>query len=146
VSRPFVIIGATSITAGGVVAAATRPLAIELGSWLAAFLVLVAGVAQLALGVGQGWFAATAPPVRRVTAEVTAWNAGAGLTVAGTLTERPIVTSVGAAAVVTALVLFLRTTRGGGVRPAWLANVYRGVITVVLVSTPIGQVLAWTRH
>ena len=44
--RPFLLIGSLCTIAGGLVAAVTRPTGFVLGSWTAAFLVLVGGVAQ----------------------------------------------------------------------------------------------------
>ena len=43
---PFVLVGSVCIVAGGLVAAVSRPSGFELGSWLAAYLVLVGGVAE----------------------------------------------------------------------------------------------------
>jgi hypothetical protein len=145
-ARGFVVVAATGIVAGGVVAAVTHPTGFELGSWLAAFLVLVVGVAQLALGAGQAWLAGAAPSRATVRAELVAWNLGALLTIVGTLASAPVVTTLGGPAIVAALVLFLRGAGVGapsGGRPALL---YRSIVVVVLLSTPIGLVLAWARR
>ena len=45
------VVSASSL--GGAVAAVSDPFSFEQGSWLAAFLVLVGGVVQIALGAGQ---------------------------------------------------------------------------------------------
>ena len=45
------------VVAGGLVAAVTGPLRLEHGSWAAAYLVLVGGVAQGALGIAQYFLA-----------------------------------------------------------------------------------------
>jgi hypothetical protein len=145
-ARPFLVIGSASITAGGVIAAVTRPTGFELGSWLAAFLVLVGGVAQVALGVGQAWMANELPPPATVTAEVAAWNLGLVATIIGSLASAPIVTAVGAVATVVALVLFFRGVGSGAIGARWSRMLYRGVIAVVLISTPVGLALAWVRH
>ena len=144
-ARPFVVIGCTSIVAGGVVAAVTRPIGFELGSWLAAFLVLVGGVAQIALGAGQAWMAGTPPRPATVAIETVAWNLGIVATIVGSIASAPIVTAAGAVAVVAGLVLFLRGVQDA-TGPRGPRLLYRGVIVVVLISTPIGLVLAWTRH
>lgn len=140
---PFFGIGSLSIIAGGFVAAVTRPTGFDLGSWLAAFLVLVGGVAQLVLGLGQAWMAAEHPRPSVVAAEILLWNIGMALTVVGSLTSIPVVTTIGAPLVIAALVLFLLGVRNaiGGVR--WPLLLYRSVTVIVLVSTPIGVVLAW---
>jgi hypothetical protein len=145
-ARPFIVVGFVSITTGGVIAAVTRPTGFELGPWLAAFLVLVGGVAQIALGVGQAWMADQPPGSAAVTAEVASWNLGLVATIVGSLASAPLVTAVGAAAIVVALALFLRGVGNGATNVRWPRLVYRGVIAVVLISTPIGLALAWVRH
>lgn len=146
VARPFVVVGFASITVGGVIAAVTRPTDFELGSWLAAFLVLVGGVVQIALGVGQAWMADQPPRSAAVTAEVASWNLGLAATIVGSLASAPLVTAVGAVAIVVALVLFLRGVGSGANTARWPPLLYRGVIAVVLISTPVGLALAWVRH
>jgi hypothetical protein len=144
--RPFLLIGALCIVSGGLVAAVTRPTGFDLGSWLAAFLVLVGGVAQIALGVGQAWLSDEPPRPTAVTAEVTAWNLGVAATIIGSLVPAPILTTLGGIASVVALVLFLRGVRKAESGAKWARTVYRGVAAVVLVSTPVGLALAWIRH
>ncbi|HRW41812.1 MAG TPA: hypothetical protein P5193_09740, partial [Microthrixaceae bacterium] len=75
-ARPFVVVGAVAVVAGGAVAAVTRPTGFELGPWLAAFLVLVGGVAQIALGAGQAWVADRVPASATVRSELAVWNVG----------------------------------------------------------------------
>ena len=59
------VAGGAAIIAGGIVAAVTDPAGWEHGSWTAAFLVLVAGVAQIGLALGQVELAAV-PATPRV--------------------------------------------------------------------------------
>jgi hypothetical protein len=146
VAAPFLVVGAASVIAGGLVAAVTRPTGFEMGSWLAAYLVLVGGVAQIALGVGQAALAQLSPPSATVRAEVVSWNLGLGATMIGSLASLPVVTSLGAVATIAALVLFLRGVRGRATEARRWRLLYGGVILVVLVSTPIGLALAWARH
>jgi hypothetical protein len=145
-ARPFLLIGSLSIIAGGLVAAVTRPSGLELGSWTAAFLVLVGGVAQVALGTGQSWLAAQPPPARRVRAEVVFWNIGVTATIVGTLAATPIVTTMAGFALVAALGLFIATTKATS--SAWRSArvIYGALAGIVLVSIPIGLALAWSRH
>jgi hypothetical protein len=147
-ARPFVVIGATCIVAGGVVAALSRPTDFDLGPWLAAFLVLVGGVAQLALGGGQAWLAAQPPTHRRIVLEVATWNLGLAVTIVGSLAGVPVVTTLGGIAVLCALALFLDAVRHAGSTPrsSLARTLYTAVTAIVLVSTPIGLVLAWLRH
>ncbi len=142
--RPFLIVGCACIVSGGLVAAVTGPTDFELGSWLAAYLVLVGGVAQVALGLGQVVLAAPAPSPRMVVAEAALWNLGLVATITGSLVALPAVSTVGGAATMGALILFLVGVRGAGARP--VAVLYRVVVAVVLLSAPIGLVLAWVRH
>jgi hypothetical protein len=144
--RPFLLVGAASIVAGGVVAAVSRPSDFGNGPWLAAYLVLVVGMAQIALGGGQAWLAAAVPPTSLVRRELLAWNVGAVGVVVGTLTAVPVVTTVGGALSVAALVLFLGGVRQTGAVPAWARMTYRGIVTFVLLSIPVGLFMAWTRH
>lgn len=146
VIQPFLAVGAICIIAGGVVAAVARPTGFEMGSWLAAFLVLVGGVAQVALGVGQGWLAVIAPAPRTIYGELVVFNVGAALTVIGSLAAIPAVTTVGSLCVVAALVLFLRGVGGGTYRLRRPLLAYQLLVWFVLLSTPVGIVLAWIRH
>ena len=54
----LVDLGACGIVLGGLVAAVTGPLELEQGSWAAAYLVLVVGVAQVVVGLAPAFFAA----------------------------------------------------------------------------------------
>jgi hypothetical protein len=144
--RPFLVIGSVCTIAGGVVAAVTRPTGFELGSWLAAYLVLVGGVAQIALGVGQAWLADEPPRQTEVRAEVATWNLGVVATVVGSLVPAPIVTTLGGIASVLALGLFLAGVRKAGSASRWARILYRGVAAIVLTSIPVGLALAWIRH
>ncbi len=150
-ARPFVVVGAVAVVAGGAVAAVTRPTGFELGPWLAAFLVLVGGVAQIALGAGQAWVADRVPASATVRSELAVWNVGLAATMAGSLLPAPLLTALGAVAVLIALALFLSATRphhdaAAAVAPRWARILYPLGIVVVLISTPIGLVLSWTRH
>ncbi|MGZ4716615.1 MAG: hypothetical protein ACXWCB_07925 [Acidimicrobiales bacterium] len=145
-ARPFLLIGSLCTIAGGLVAAVTRPTGFVLGSWTAAFLVLVGGVAQIALGAGQAWLAEQPPPARRVRVEVVCWNTGVAATLVGTLAATPIITTVAGLALVPALALFIATTKApSSVRRSGRV-IYRALAGIVLVSIPIGLGLAWSRH
>lgn len=144
--RPFLVVGSVCIVAGGLVAAITRPTGFELGSWLAAYLVLVGGVAQIGLGVGQAWLAQAPPSGVEVRNEAVVWNLSVLATVVGTLLASPILTTVGGIALVVALGLFLAGVRATGGASRTVGAVYRGLTAIVLVSTPVGLVLAWVRH
>jgi hypothetical protein len=145
-AQVFVVVGVTWTTVGGLAAAVTRPLGWELGSWTAAFLVLVGGMAQVGLGVGQAWMGEVHPPARLRTTELVAWNAGVVLTVAGTFAGQPPVTSLGGVALAVALGSFLVATRERSARARGWQVAYRALVAVVLISIPIGLALSWLRH
>jgi len=113
---------------------------------LAAYLVLVGGVAQIGLGTGQAWLAEKPPSRAATVVELTTWNVGIVAVIIGTLVGAPIVTTIGAAASVAAIAQFLahsRATQHGYPR---LSMLYRGISAIVLVSSPVGIALAWIRH
>jgi hypothetical protein len=137
------LIASAGIVVGGVVAACSRPLGLTRGSWLAAFLVLVAGVAQIALNVGQVWLAEVLPSPASVRAQTIAWNGGVAATIVGNLTALIFVTAVGGFGIVVALALFLAAVHEGSGAPRWVRLSYVTLAATVLLSTPVGIVLAW---
>lgn len=135
--------GFVCIFAGGLVAAVTGPLAFEKGSWLAAYLVLVAGIAQLVLSKQRILLntAITAPPGLHL--RLTTWAVGNLLVMAGSHTRLPIIVDLGGITLVVALAAALvhsRTAQRRGL--AWIA---RAFYVALLVSIPIGLVLAQIR-
>lgn len=144
--RPFAVVGTLGIVAGGIVAAVSRPAGFGHGSWLAAYLVLITGVAQIALGGGQAWLDTDVPTSALVTRELVAWNVGAAGVVVGTLVDVPVVTTLGGLVTMAALALFLLGVRATGPAPRWAGLLYRAVAVIVLASIPIGLVMAWTRR
>lgn len=136
---PFVAVGAACVVAGGLVAAVTAPAPTEHGSWAAAYLVLVGGVAQIALALGQSWLAPAAPSRRLLAGEYVAWSLGNAAVLIGTLAEVPAVVDIGGALLVAALAIFAIAVRGG--RRHWALLVYRALVVLMLVSIPVGLVL-----
>ena len=147
VSWPLFAFGAIGVVSGGLVAAAIAPAPTEHGAWAAAYLVLVVGVAQIALSAGQAWLAADAPSSRVVMAEAACWNMANALVVAGTITNAHPVVYVGGALLVAALAIFASGVRGAApVRgKRWPVYVFRGLLALLLVSIPTGLVLATIR-
>ncbi len=149
----FAIMAAVGVVGGGLVSAVTRPLSWEHGSWAAAYLVLVVGVAQLLFGAGQAWLAARMPGPRWVAVELLCWNVGSGLVIAGAVVERPVLVDVGGVLLVVALACFIaavrerRHQRGGATSTVpsaavWGRRAYQLLALVILVSIPVGLVLA----
>lgn len=142
-ARTLIALGALGVIAGGLVAAVTGPMDWAKGSWTAAYLVLVVGVAQFVMGRlrpaggddGAGWV------------QVAGWNLGSLLVIGGTLVTTPLLVDLGSVLLVIALVLAMRAgSRGeaeGIPHPVGLA--YRALLLVLAVSIPIGMVLSHLR-
>lgn len=139
------MLGAASVIVGGVVAAVTSPLRLDHGSWAAAYLVLVNGVAQVALDRAQRALAVDRPSRAIVATELATWNLAGLAVIGGTLLRTPLVVDVGGVLLVIALALMIRTVRGRTAGPRWALWTYRLLLVIVLVSIPIGLVLARLR-
>jgi hypothetical protein len=140
--------GTGSIVLGGLVAAVTGPLDLAHGSWLAAYLVLVGGVAQCAMGRAQLRRPEATPP-RHGWAQFGCWNLGNVLVIGATLAGEPLVVDLGSVLLVIALAIALRAVRpdpaAGGV-PALIDRAYRALLLVLMVSIPVGMTLSHLRH
>ena len=163
----MVATGAGAVVLGGLVAALTGPLDLAHGSWAAAFLVLVCGVAQVAMGESRK----RQPPVRRrpprsgsasgwISGWISGWtsgwtqwgcwNSGGVAIIVGTLVARPWLVDLGSVLLFVALALALDATRtgerrAGGDSRLWFVT-YRVVLLVLAVSIPIGIALSHIRH
>lgn len=133
------------VVAGGLVAAVTGPLRLEHGSWAAAYLVLVGGVAQGALGIAQYFLAPQRFVGWKAVAELVAWNGASAAVIGGTLIGNPWVVDAGGALLVVSLALMFRTVQGRGPTSGWFSWGYRALLVVIAVSIPIGLVLAHLR-
>jgi len=145
VSWPLFAAGGAAIVAGGLVGAATAPSPSEKGSWAAAYLVLVAGVAQIGLGFGQAALSTATLSTRILGTETIGWNAANAAVIAGTLANVDSLVDTGGILLVATLATFATRVRGGeaafGGR-RWPAYVFRGLVVVLMISIPIGLVLA----
>jgi|GEM_PF-728902 len=135
----FATVGAAMVVAGGIVAAINSPAPFVHGSWLAAYLVLIAGVAQIGLGAGRAALPLVARGPRAARAELWLWNAGNAGVVAGVFLDAPAVVVAGSVALLAALASFAAGTRGAG-SPG--VAVYRLAIVVLTTSVFIGCALA----
>ena len=109
-------LGTALVVAGGLVAAVTGPLDLARGSWLAAYLVLVCGVAQCCLAAQDRVLHDAGASPARLRTTLAGWNLGNALVIAGTLAVAPVV-----------VVLF------------------RIGLGLLMVSIPVGLVLAHLR-
>jgi hypothetical protein len=133
-----------SIIAGGLVAAVTARAPSEKASWAAAYLVLVGGVATLGLALGRVFLSAERASGRSLATELTTWLAGNALVLAGTLVDLTWLVDVGGALLVVALALVVLGVRHGA-GPRWARGVFTALVVILLVSIPIGLVLARLR-
>jgi len=144
---PLLGVGAASVVAGGLAAAVTGPTDWSHGSWVAAFLVLVAGVTPIGIGVAQASLPITTPSAAFVAAQVVLWNVGCAAVVAGTLLSSPLTVAVGSGPLVAVLAMSVLALRGRPRAPRSVVLVgYRLLVLVVLASVPIGIVLAFARR
>jgi hypothetical protein len=138
------VTGGAAIIAGGLVAAVTGPTGWDHGSWVAAFLVLVTGVAQIGVGAAQAQLARTAPTVAYVATECGVWNGSCIVVIAGTLLSSPATVTAGSALLLVALGMSASAVRQSG--RSSLLRLYRTLLIGLLASTPIGIALAWARR
>ncbi|WP_445154723.1 hypothetical protein ACTWLI_00130 [Arthrobacter sp. Hor0625] len=135
--------GVGFIVLGGLVAAVAGPLHFDRGSWLAAYLVLVCGVAQCAISSQSRILgAAPLPPAQR-WALFGCWNTGNALVIVGALVSIPLITDAGGLLLVAGLAL-----AGAGTRHSqrlMMALLLRAFYLVLVVSVPVGLVLSHLR-
>lgn len=141
-ARPFLLTALAALLIAGFVAAAvahapTRPLV-----WMVAYLVLVAGVAQGVLGLGQALLPEQPPASRWRIAEWLLFNGGNTGVIAGTLLVSPALVAIGTALFVAALAAFLLGVRGAG--GGWLLQLFRAVLLVTGLGACVGLVLTLT--
>ena len=143
-AAPFVVSGAALVVIGGLVSAAAAPTASYHSSWAVAYIVLVAGVAQILLGLGQAVLTggSRTPTMRWV--QLCCWNIGNALVLAGTLLDVPVLLYLGCVALILTLALVLHAI--AHVRSSRLLWTVRAVVAVLLVSIPTGIVLQAVAH
>ena len=140
--RPFLVLGSVGVVLGGLLAAVTGPLALPMGSWAAADLVLVVGVGQIVLAGGQAFVGGSELASWRVWSEVMAWNLGSGIVLVGGMPGIPVVVAVGGLVLLAALVIFATAVRGGGAA----VGLYRFFTLFLAASVAVGVGLSAVRH
>ena len=127
--------GAMAIIVAGALSAALAHAPTRAAMWLTAYLVLVVGVAQSGLGVGQARLATRPPTAALLGSQWLLFNGANALVVAGRLLGRPAAVVLGAVVLAAALALFLRGVRGTG---GWLLWVYRLLVALLACSALVG--------
>lgn len=133
--------GAAFVILGGLVAAVARPLDLEKGSWLAAYLVLVCGVALIAIGIAQQHLSqSVSPPVQIV--QLSGWVVANAVVIVGSLASSTVTVDVGSVLLLIVLALTWWVGRSVVRTHRVLAYAYLAILTVLIVSVPIGMALA----
>lgn len=138
----FVGLGGALIVAGGFVAAINSAAPFTHGSWLAAYLVLVGGVAQIALGAGRLALGVPAAPARLRRLQLIGWNVGNAAVMGGVLAGSLAVVVVGSVPLLAALGGFAVGVRAAWRRARGLTLAYSAFVLMLAVSVVIGCVLA----
>ncbi|MCU6481538.1 hypothetical protein [Arthrobacter sp. A2-55] len=142
---PFLTLGGISLILGGVVSAASAGSPSYTSAWAVAYLVLVGGLAQLVLGIGQAELASKRLPAGLLAAEVALLNLSTVAVLLGTILTAPALTYAGAGLLLVTLVAFIWAVRGASQHLPWLLWAFRIMVVVLLVSAPIGLVIAHSR-
>jgi hypothetical protein len=138
----FLASASVLIVAGGAVAAVDSAAPFRHGSWLAAYLVLVGGIAQGVLGAGRLALQAAPLTRARLSAQLALWNAGSLVVPAGVLWDAQTLVTAGSAALLCALALFAVDARGRARAARARAVVYLAIVVGLAVSVVIGSALA----
>ncbi len=143
-AAPFVLIGIAAVIVGGLLSAVTATTPTRQIAWLVAYLVLVVGVAQIGLGAGQAWLAVHPLGGGLLAGEFLGFTLGNAGVAAGTMLSLPVLVDAGGILLVGSLALFLWGVRHSA-RGGWLRYLYRALVALLLVSIPVGLVLAQIR-
>ncbi|HQZ32797.1 MAG TPA: hypothetical protein PK020_00160 [Ilumatobacteraceae bacterium] len=144
-ASPLLVAGGVSIVAGGLVAAITGPTDWDRGSWVAAFLVLVAGVAQIGVGASQAHLSPAPTALRFTAVQCALWNVACVATIVGSLLNNTVVVGIASAPLVAALVMSVIATKGSGSSRPQLLLAYRMLLILLLASIPVGITLSALR-
>lgn len=135
-ARLFLATALVAMLAAGFTAAATAHAPTRLLMWMVAYLVLVVGVAQGVLGLGQALLPVRLPSPRWHAGEWVLFNAGNVGVIAGTLRGSTAWVAVGTVLFVASLVAFLVGVRGAG--RGWLLLVFRAVLVITCIGAYVG--------
>jgi hypothetical protein len=136
-ARPLLAVGWSMIVAGGCVAAINSATPFAHGSWVAAYLVLVGGVAQVGLASGRP------PSSQRLSrAELALWNGGNAGVVAGVLAGLPGLVSLGSLALLIGLLGFALDARRAAPSRRGLRLLLDAGVVGLAASVVVGSALA----
>ncbi len=127
----FVVCGGILIVAGGVVAAVNSAAPFAHGSWLAAYLVLVGGTAQILLAGGYTALLVPGRACGQSRSRLLLWNFGSLAVPTGVLGDTAPWVTAGSVALLCALALFAGAASG--------ARRARAIAYLALVGSPRGE-------
>ena len=104
-------------------------------------MVLVVGIAQVALGLGQWWLASNRVGTAILVGELVVFNLGNLGVILGTILVSSIWVDVGSALLVVALITFGWTVRSPA-RRGWALWTYWELIVLLLASVVVGLIFA----
>jgi hypothetical protein len=138
----FAALGAAMIVVGGLVAAINSAAPFDHGSWLAAYLLLVAGVSQIALGLGHLLLPVRPPSARLLRVQLACWNAGNLVVAGGVLAGTAAVVIAGSAVLLVALGGFAAGAGWASSAARWRLAAYHAFGLMLAVSIFVGAALA----
>lgn len=139
--KPFAVAGATAVVVGGALAAAiAAPSPTRHGVWAVAYLVLVLGVGQLAIGACQALLPAVPPSPRIAALTAAAFNVSGAAIVLGVVTDHLAVFYAGSALLFVVLAWWLYDVRRS-TRRGWAPIAYRMFLAALIMSIPIGMLI-----
>lgn len=138
--RWFAAAATLAMILGGLIAAAVARAPTQPLVWMVAFLVLVTGVAQMVLALGQALLPEHVPSPAWRAGEWWAFNLGNLGVIAGTLALRPLLVAAGTALFIASLIAFYIGVRGG--KASWLLHAFRVVLVVVSAGACVGLALS----
>lgn len=139
-AKPFAVLGVVAVITGGLVAATAAHHPTQLIVWMAAYLVLVVGVAQIAFGACQAWLSERVPAASWLASEWIVFNLGNAGVMAGTLSGLFALVIAGTVLFAAGIALFLFGTRGS-LRNGWLIS-YRVLLGLIFLSSLVGLALS----
>ncbi len=149
--RPlYACAGASFLLGGAGVAAWNSAHRVDHGWWLASFLVLVGGIAQVLLGAGQRTVAqprSLAQAHRAMIRQASLWNAGTLLVPLGVMTDVRLPVVAGSGALMAALARLAVALRYAdpppGERVERVRASFVSLLLFLAVSVLVGTILAW---
>ena len=141
---PFIALGWLAIVAAGLIAAAVARQPAEYLVWMVAYLVLITGAAQVALGKGLAKLPDQKPAAGTVWGSWILLNIGHAGIIAGTLAGLFALVAAATVPYLIAVVWLAAAVRPGTHKSGlyW----YRALIVVLFVSALIGATLSYHAH